>query len=223
MCPNKILVTYLEWPPAGPAVAQAFSKSYNDHPAGVEHSFVVIHPQGDNFDIGNYLIQAPRFKEEFVCFLNSYVTLESDGWLEKLYRHASADGVGLVGAMGSYETMGMGAWLPWPNPHIRTNGFMIRRELLLSFGFTPPKDKVGCYAFESGPQSLTKRVLALGLKTLVVGANGVAYDIPDWPISKTFRLGNQENLLLHDRHSRMYAKAKEAELRQLKMNAWREA
>jgi hypothetical protein len=94
------------------------------------------------------------------------------------------------------------SWAPdypdFPNPHLRSNAFMIDRQMLLSFGFPKIVEKMESCAFESGHQSLTARVRALGKTVLVVGRDGVGYDIPDWPTSRTFRLGDQSNMLVTD-------------------------
>lgn len=174
-------------------------------------------------DIAAYLAVVAESVSEFLCFVNSHATSATDDWLAKLYDAASLPGVGLVGAMGSFETMDFPGWPPFPNPHIRSNGFMIRRELLLSFGFKPPTTKEECYAFESGPESLTRMVQASGLSALVVGKNGIAYDIPMWPFSETFRLGSQGNLLIHDNKTREFATASGEDKHRMKMAAWREA
>lgn len=93
----------------------------------------------------------------------------------------------------------------FPNPHIRSNGFMISRELLLSlFGDYKVRTKEDACNFESGPRGLSRKIWELGMKTLLVGRNGVAYDVKDWPKSNTFRLGTQENLLTSDNQTRNY-------------------
>ena len=92
----------------------------------------------------------------------------------------------------------------FPNPHIRTNGFMIGRERLLDLGFQAPGSKLGACAFESGADSLTARLRRKGLRALVVDKHGRGYDSQDWSRSSTFRLGAQENLLLHDKQTRSF-------------------
>jgi len=91
----------------------------------------------------------------------------------------------------------------FPNAHVRSNAFMIRRERWLEFAFQPRR-KIDTSLFESGPQSLTARLRASGLATVVVGADGRRYDVADWPGSRTFRLGDQANLLVHDNHTRAF-------------------
>jgi hypothetical protein len=91
----------------------------------------------------------------------------------------------------------------FPNAHVRSNAFMIRRDRWLQLAFRPRR-KVDTSLFESGPQSLTVRLRSSGLAALVVGADGRGYDVGDWPRSRTFRLGDQANLLVHDNHTRAF-------------------
>jgi len=99
-------------------------------------------------------------------------------------------------------------WAPgfplFPNPHIRTNGFMIKRERLLGFPIPAVRDKIEAMHFESGVNSLTAHLRGLGLSALVVGKDGIGYAVEDWPASRTFRLGQQENLLITDNHVRNF-------------------
>jgi hypothetical protein len=100
----------------------------------------------------------------------------------------------------------------FPNPHIRTNIFMTDRALMLE---TPlhGKDKHHCFQFESGLRSLSRLALARNLKLLVVGADGVGYELHEWPRSQTFRLGEQLNLLAKDNQTLAYARMSPAERR----------
>jgi hypothetical protein len=97
----------------------------------------------------------------------------------------------------------VGQFPRFPNPHIRSNGFMVRRDRWLQLNFSPSK-KVDTSLFESGPQSFTTRMRDNGMSTIVVGQDGNGYDVPDWPHSRTFRLGDQSNLLIHDNHTRAF-------------------
>ena len=99
----------------------------------------------------------------------------------------------------------------FPNPHIRSNCFMIARSLLLSLGYPPPQTKNQCYEFESGFNGLTARLRAAGLSALVAGRDGIGYDVPDWPQSRTFRLESQDNLLAIDNQVREFASLCDAE------------
>jgi hypothetical protein len=108
----------------------------------------------------------------------------------------------------------------FPNPHIRTNAFMIERTRFLSL-HAPPFDKKGdLYKFESGRQSMTKQVLSQGLKPLVVDRTGKVYNASEWKSSSTFWIGRQSNLVAGDNRTRSYAQGDEALRTWLEDNAW---
>jgi hypothetical protein len=315
---------------------QRFVGSYARHPAGVEHDLVVIYKGYSSsaalsvakdvfsstphlaleiadrgFDIGAYLAVVPRLQHDYLCFMNTFTEIEADGWLVKLYRHASSAGVGIAGAMGSYESLSLSSymihkvlwlcneagvpydermayyfdfiiddhckrwkaggealrlssWLrtfatprqlyrqartllagpvksmlgraehgtpeerfqrrwesriapggdmcetarfpAFPNPHIRSNGFMVARERMLEFPDGSVRSKIDACTFESGLDSLTSRVRREGMAAVVVGNDGVGYDVQDWWRSRTFRCLDESNLLLSDNQSRMFSR-----------------
>ena len=66
------------------------------------------------------------------------------------------------------------------------------------------KSKHDAYLAEHGPNSLTRQVVARGLTAVIVGANGRAYAPEWWSGSRTFRQGNQANLLVADNQTRFW-------------------
>jgi hypothetical protein len=310
-----------------------FVASYGRHAAGVDHDLVVIYKgfndqarlnearsalaavphagfemSDSGFDIGAYLGAAGQLDHDYVFFANTFTEIASDGWLACLHEAACVPGVGLAGAMGSYEslysTMALTHKIIWlcndaaigyddriahyydfivdahcrlwkakgearpysprlavisilkkyvrrwrsspslarvwdaddqagsldaqfehlwnhhvspgqgldmysrfpafPNPHIRSNGFMIARTRLLQLGFTAPQTKLEAWEFESGMDSMTRRIQRVGLSAVVVDKDGRRYESPDWARSATFRLDNQQGLLLTDNQSREF-------------------
>jgi glycosyltransferase involved in cell wall biosynthesis len=108
---------------------------------------------------------------------------------------------------------------PFPNPHIRSNGFMVSRELLLEFrGMGSTKND--CMHFESGPNGLTNRAFEKGLSVVLVGADGIGYAPEEWPASKTFRLENQQNLMASDNQVSGYGCMPEPERQILAYMTW---
>ena len=304
---SSVAVVYLARHTDGLAAFKRFADSYRRHSAGMEHDLLIIYKgfkqQGDleearalfsehahegielediGFDIGSYLECSKRAKHDYLCFLNTHSEVVAPGWLALLHKHATSSGVGVVGAMGSYESLKqsweliqMFRWLyyakglplddaaakyyvkfpeylgpirsfswrkllpapflsasyrnakasfgpywsailngepfctiapfpKFPNPHIRSNGFMVRRRQLAMFdGVTMATKDDACY-FESGPNSLTAQVRRTGKAAILVGRNGQGYDVAEWPSSQTFRLGDESNLLIADNHSRAF-------------------
>jgi len=213
----------------------------------VQHRSIAVADRG--FDIEPYRAAALQLRQQYVCFFNSFSEILADGWLEKLYRHASAPGVGIAGATGSWESLrstyenscrerqtmlphkwvlrGMelrrlrDAFPPFPNPHLRTNAFCIRRDLFLeAVGNLKIRDKMAAHRFESGRDGLNGRIVSKGLSLLVVGRDGTGFTVEQWPKSLTFRFGNQENLLVADNRTRHYEMSGESEKPLLSSHAW---
>ena len=307
---SRPALIYLARAADGLAAFQRFADSYRRREAGVEHDFVVLYKgfpgpseitdarsvfQGlahrgielpdEGFDIGSYLEACHRLEHDVICCLNTHSEIVAPNWLGHLVAHASRDSVGLVGPMGSYESLAatiplieraidvaksgsrrrhdalaryfdfvlprfrpdwydavqtqqrrvsfaralsdrirawrrpraatigprgsaliwpgapelnVGAFPSFPNPHIRSNGFAIRRRRLLKLDLAVIRSKEDANLFESGRNGLTAQIRLAGLKALVVGRDGVGYEIPDWSRSGTFRLGDQSNLLIED-------------------------
>ena len=81
---------------------------------------------------------------------------------------------------------------------------MIAREDWLAWLPAGIMTKEQSYVAESGPGSVTMRALKAGKRTLLVGADGQIFDTPDWPKSRTFRLGQQSNIIVADNQTRFY-------------------
>lgn len=201
-------------------------------------------------DLAAYVVAAGHVEEERLCFLNANSEVLADGWLAALDRHARRPGVGLAGATGTYEShvsgalgagelgygvlrdartvakRGGGAVLTlrsfprFPNPHLRTNGFVVEAATMRGLRRGTLSSKRGAHVLESGRRSLTRRVLATGRQVVVVGRDGEAYAPERWPDSRTFRSGDQENLLVADRRTRDYAAAGSEERLALTALAW---
>jgi hypothetical protein len=96
---------------------------------------------------------------------------------------------------------------PFPAPHVRTNGLLVDRLLWLRLCSQALGDKQATYRLESGRNGITTRVNKLGMKVLVVGSDGVAYESQRWPDSRTFWQADQENLLIGDNQTQTYERA----------------
>ncbi|MFZ1153601.1 MAG: hypothetical protein WAN93_01715 [Solirubrobacteraceae bacterium] len=205
---------------------------------GTEHKLIEL--ERAVLDLAAYgqvarLLQHPR-----VCFLNSYSVLLADGWLGLLAGAFEEPDVGIVGATANWESQAQWArgsarnWpsqLPglrrarrdyprFPNPHIRSTAFMLERLSLLEMGLEHAADKRATYLLESGWRSITRQVQERGLRPVVVGRDGCAYDLAEWPASRTFRSGDQENLLIADNQTRAYQGSSLRVRRRLSRDSW---
>jgi hypothetical protein len=109
---------------------------------------------------------------------------------------------------------------PFPNYHLRTNCFAVARELMLKLAFESEVVKMDSLKYESSKESLTRHVIAQDLPVLVVGRDGAAYAKEQWRESRTFRSGEQENLLVADNRTRQYAEADAQTKFYLEQCAW---
>ena len=204
---------------------------YENVLSDVPHSLLEIADRG--FDLRSYFVAAEACRNKYCCFINSFSVILDKDWLLKLYKNISQPGVGLVGVTGSWGSMGHGLiiktraksymsklkralfkypkkilvsiyFLPFPNHHIRTNGFMIRCSTMQKIRRGMLLTKIQTYMLESGRHGITRQVEEMGLKSLIVGRGGRGYEKDEWGISNTFWHGEQENLLISDNQTRKY-------------------
>lgn len=88
----------------------------------------------------------------------------------------------------------------FPNPHIRTNFFMVNKSdfVLFETKLLETPTKMTCSIVESGFESISRHFLQKGKRLLVVNSDGDFFDIEHWADSDTFRIGSQTKLLCSD-------------------------
>ena len=257
---SEVCVVHLVRKKNGLVPFRNFLESYLKNPAGIKHDLLILY-KGFNrkasispyeellkdiphsflrvadfgFDLRSYFVAAKKHDSKYFCFLNSFSIILDEGWLLKLYRHISQPGVGMVGATGSWESIGPSCvrriqnptykqlvsflfhrsleiyfrlyFDRFPNYHLRTNGFMISRDILVRIHRGVMVRKMHAHRLESGINSITKQVERMGLKALVVGKDGKGYERQEWDVSNTFRVEGQNNLLISDNQTRAYSAA----------------
>jgi hypothetical protein len=185
----------------------------------------------ETLDLAAYMHVAQATDARLLCFLNSTCVILADDWLGLMQRNLDTPEVGMVGATGSWESA-YSAALPWlkpfkrrhfdrfPSPHLRTNAFLIGRDTMLSLDWPLVADKESAHRLESGKRSVTRQIWERGLEVRVVGRDGRAYHREDWPVSATFRSGEQRNLLVADNRTLQYEQADPDRRRELARFAW---
>lgn len=201
----------------------------------------------EGIDLGTYFTLAKAESYPHYCFLNSLSEILVDGWLNKLMAALENGCCGVAGTSGSCRSVSSGVrrmhyagvpqalqklrgWLgflhvamtypPFPNPHLRTNGFVIARDTVLRLKLPKFVTKPDTSIFESGWGNLSRQIWKMGLKVLVVGADGQSHDVQDWASSGTFWAGNQAGLLVADKQTRLFDDASEEYKCQLNREAW---
>ena len=122
-----------------------------------------------------------------------------------------------------YGPVTLAGYPGFPAPHVRTNGFLIDREVLLSMRFGGLRTKRLAHRFEAGRASFTNQLARRGLTPRVVCCDGRALAPPDWPDANVFWQGDQRNLLIADNQTRAYDGATAAGRDALARLAWGEA
>ncbi len=229
----------------------AFRDSYCRWPAGVAHRLYLvykgfenaggltkalhlfrdlphqaIHVDDEGFDIKAYFTAASQVAAGKVCFLNTASRICGSNWLLKLAVNMTDDAVGLAGCTASYEAPQHPGYRnnSFPNPHIRSNAFLIRRHQFLAMRPTVSiRCKTDAHVFEHGTTGMSRQILSKGLRIVLVGRDGRGYDVAEWPRSMTFRQGAQANLLVVDNQTDAYNKAPVPEKRVLFNLAWGDA
>ena len=125
--PARTALVHLVWGPAGLVPFESFLDSYHRHDAGAEHELVLLYNcVGDAaslrpfreraaglaarelvldapcLDLAAYRQAAGRLEHERLCFVNSYSTPTTPGWLGLLEAPLADRRVGAAGATGSY-------------------------------------------------------------------------------------------------------------------------
>lgn len=176
----------------------------NRLPGWIQNRLDYITINDEGLDLTAYRKLCEQSSESHFLFFNSHSQLLHPDWhaaFEKAFD--ATKGEGLIGASGSYETGEMTDFV-FPNPHIRTNGFLVGREAYLEAASHPLESKSDCHFLESGKNSLTRYFIEHEKPVLVVNSDGDLFESADWPNSQTFRLEDQQKLLVGDNRSQKY-------------------
>ena len=210
--------------------------------SSVIHTSIYLSDQG--YDITSYFEIANLVDSKYIFFVNTFGIIGSNQWLKKYVAVMKKEcDIGIVGATGSWQSGysplyadlykdikvrgGMTAWLnrlikyrQFPNPHIRTNAFLIKRNVFLDSYSKAIVTKEDAYEFEHGRNSLTNKILKVKLKAYIVGENSIGYDIESWNKSGIFWADNQDNLLILDNQTIDYEMGSLERKQYLSLCAW---
>jgi hypothetical protein len=95
----------------------------------------------------------------------------------------------------------------FPAHHVRTNGFLISRDVLRRIESGRQRDKLDAFRLESGRRSVTRQVEAMGLDGVLAGRDGRVFAEREWAESHTYWQGDQENLMISDNRTTLYRNA----------------
>lgn len=219
------------------------------------HNATIVELPDDGFDWGAYIRFAQNNKSPWLCFLNTHSRPVVANWLKLMAIHADSKNVGAVGATGSWGSLlparfinpssstkfvlypaqlALNVWqyatnfkdFPhFPNPHLRSNGFLISRKVFCNFieRRRIPRNKREAHILEHGKQGLGAYLRDKGLVQLVVGKDKSGYLEHEWDTSQTFRTPGQHNLLIRDNQTDFYERSSPETKRMLELEAWGKA
>jgi len=215
----------------------------------IRYNYIMLLDAG--YDLGSYLTAVKKTNFEYYCFLNSFSIILGDNWLLKMFEILKKPGVGIVGATGSWQSIATGFPFPkknsplwklllqrlysklagpyysfffhrFPNPHIRSNAFMVSRAIICKIKYPRLRFKMDAIRLESGRDSLTRQIESMGLSSLVVGNNGESYPKNLWNKSGTFMNESQSNLLVADNRTQKYNGVCDTERERFRKLVWGE-
>lgn len=184
--------------------------------AGLAYQIHVLPDQG--FDMGSYVRISRIVPQKILCFVNSWAKPRMPGWLDWLAGAAAEASVGIAGATGSLE--GVPHHTGFPNPHVRTNAFAIRRELFLQLQLPEPQNKINAILLEAGPNGITKQIMNRSLRAVVVSKGGSRHELTNSRVAGCYRCHNQCNLIVSDNVTDMYDRSTGSMRSQLETSAW---
>lgn len=199
---------------------------------GIECEFLSLPDKG--FDWTSYFVFSRVACTRYVCFLNSHSEILSNKWLSRLMAGVTERPciVGNTASFSKINRLPRPNWhlikCPWVflyiviscffqgkrldydpvEGHIRSNAFLIERMLFNEFAESRfcPINKGGAHELESGRLGLTNFVTKeKGGGAYVVNDSDKVYSECDWFEAHTFRVNQQEKLLIADNQTRFFA------------------
>jgi hypothetical protein len=107
-----------------------------------------------------------------------------------------------------------------PNPHLRTNAFIVDRIFWLGLEFNSLNSKRDAHLMESGKSSFTRQMLKKQKEVLVINKHGTVFSISSWNISKTLWCDDQEDLLVSDNFTNQYNAQSRIEKQAMSKSIW---
>lgn len=182
----------------------------------------------NDYDWGSYYRVSKENLDKIIFFMNCHCRPLVNNWL-KLFENNYAEG-SLLGPAGSYESMVNSAlkgkhtrsklrsiiyaisnfidFPIFPNPHIRSNCFMISANNFLDLEFNKNYKfkKKGTWINESGRKGMTNQLKKKKFDIYVINSDGHKFKEEKWYLSKTYALNQQSKLIIGDKFSSIYAK-----------------
>ena len=194
----------------------------------------------NDFDFGSYYRVSQKFNNHLIFYLNASSKPIVDNWLKLIVNQYESNS--LVGTTGSFESHLSSIKLKkfykifsyifkkvyyslffknFPNPHIRTTGFLINSNDYIEFYKGKIiKNKFDAWKIESGRFSLTNYFLKKNFPVKLINSEGNAFTIKNWSNSNTFCYTENSRLIISDKHTRKYDVLDEKDKLISQINVW---
>tara|TARA_B100000767_G_scaffold42748_1_gene36630 strand:+ start:2756 stop:3568 length:813 start_codon:yes stop_codon:yes gene_type:complete len=199
---------------------------YKNFLKGIKYIEYIDISKFNDYDLGSYSRVAQKYPFYTICFLsgNSYPFCKH--WLKKMFFHFKKGTI--VGTTASNESLFTSLkfkkfykffsyffkflkykkrFNKFPNPHIRTTGFLINGIDFLNFiKHKKFKTKEDAWYAESGINGMTNFFKKKRFNIYVVNSDGDKFTENQWKFSETFNFLSQSKSLISDKHTRKYLK-----------------
>lgn len=221
-------------------VCEQFLNSYKNFNAGIEHNLTILVKKSapkyfinlveksgfnimqlpdEGLDLGAFIQGAKQLQGDYIFCIGSGMTILCEDWLAKFHNAFENDAkIKLAGAMGSYAK---GHSDRFPNPHIRTCAFMMKRGLFLEYAESHkfPQTKEDTWEIEHGADSLTNFILNKGGWAVVVNNEGNVFYPQDWEKAQTY-ITLDSKAIMDDKWARRYQLTDEYLRTKIEMENW---
>lgn len=200
---RRWLSTYKQFRPAIPhKVVVVNCGSHSDFDAEfdeVAHHYNYYDGLGS--DCGTFQAIGRTLESDLCVACNTLAYFWRPNWLEPIAEAFQKHGKGVYGITASFEG----------HPHLRTPCIAFAPEVMRKYPhICDTRNKA--IDFESGRANFSLWAQDSGYQSLLVTADGAVHQQHDWrKPANIFRRGDQTNCLVWDRHTLVYAEAKEPE------------
>lgn len=194
----------------------------------------------NDYDFGSYKRIAKDFSNRNIFFLNSHSYPISNYWLKKIFNHYQTNSI--IATTASYESILSSTrikkiykiisfllkirnykkrFYKFPNPHIRTTGFLINSDdFLLFMRNNSPITKEDAWSLESGKNSLTNFFKRKNYNIFIVNSEGKKFSEENWAHSETYNYLNQSKSIISDKHTRKYNSLDQIQKKMYQLKTW---
>ena len=199
-----------------------------------------VDPNVNDYDWGSYRRIASFNKKNIMFFFNCHSYPVVDNWLKKFYDNFGYKVV--LAPTGSFQSLtssclngmyfnnfiksfyygilNLRYFKLFPNPHIRSNCYMISAKDYINLDLNVCNYKVDTWKNESGRNGMTQQLLKKGYKIYVINKKGEKIKMHEWKKSETYAYKNQSQLIIEDKHTREYNKLDKRKKFFYSVNCW---